>query len=120
MLAGRSRPVLTVPEKSALFGATGAEAVDMESHAVAAVARKFSLPFLAVRAIADTASRSVPGFALAGLGADGRVKPLAVMAKLIARPWGIPEVLGLAMDTRAALGSLRRVADFGALVGLPF
>lgn len=118
-LAGRDRPVLSAQDKQALFRALGAAAVDMESHAVAAVARKFSLPFMAVRAIADPAARSVPDFALMALGPDGRIRPEAVPAGLLARPWKIPGLLGLAMETRAAMKSLRRVADFSALVGLP-
>lgn len=118
-LAGRDRPVLSAAEKTALFQATGAVAADMESHAVAAVARKLSLPFLAVRAIADPASRSVPEFALMGLSPEGRMKPGAIIARLLARPWEIPGLLALAAETRAALRNLRRVADVGALLGLP-
>lgn len=115
-LAGRDRPLLSADEKKDLFQATGAVAVDMESHAVAAVARERALPFLAVRAVADTASRSVPEMALAGLNPAGRTKPMAVLARLLARPGEIPGLLGLAWETRAALKSLGRVADLAALL----
>lgn len=119
VIAGRDRPALSVAEKRALFAATHAAAVDMESHAVAAVARTYSLPFLALRAVADPARRRIPAAALAGLGPDGTVKPDAVLAALLARPWEIPGLIGLTRQTRAATRSLRRVADFGALLSLP-
>lgn len=119
VIAGRGEPVRSVADKKALFAATQAAAVDMESHAVAAVARQFSLPFLAVRAVADPARRKIPAAALAGLAPDGTVRPDAVIAALLARPWEIFGLIGLAAETRAAMRSLRRVADLGALLSLP-
>lgn len=118
-VAGRDGPVHSPAEKRALYETTGAAAVDMESHAVAAVAREAGLPFLVVRAIADPAQRSVPSWALSGLAADGRTRPLAVLARLALRPWEAPGLLALARDSAAAMASLRRVADFSALFAAP-
>ena len=103
-----ARDYIAIEEKADLFESSGAAAVDMESHAVAAVARKYSLPFLPVRAVADPATRSVPEFALTALSPGGRIRPGAVIARLLARPWEIRELLGLAVETRAAMASLRR------------
>jgi adenosylhomocysteine nucleosidase len=118
-IAGRDRPVLGAQEKRALFEKTGAAAVDMESHAVAEVAREAGLPFLAVRAIADPAARSVPPWALAGIGPEGQTRPLAVLAEIAFRPWEWPALFHLARDTAAAMAGLRRVADLGALLSVP-
>lgn len=118
-IVGCDRPVLGAPEKCAAFEETGAAAVDMESHAVAEVAREAGLPFLAVRAIADPAARSVPRWALAGIGPEGQTRPLAVLGKIAFRPWEWPALFHLARDTAAAMAALRRVADLGALLSVP-
>jgi nucleoside phosphorylase len=59
-------PVITAAEKAALFAATGAVAVDMESALAGRVAAVGQLPFLVVRAIADDAGQGLPQAALAG------------------------------------------------------
>ena len=47
-------------EKKALFDRTGSIAVDMESATIAAVAREASVPFVAIRAIADAYEMTIP------------------------------------------------------------
>ncbi len=106
---GSDRPVAVPAEKAALMQKSGAVAVDMESHAVAAAAAGRGIPFLAVRAIADPAGRRLPQAALAGL--DGRAPP--VLAALLRRPADLGPLLGVARDYRAALRTLGRVALFG-------
>jgi hopanoid-associated phosphorylase len=114
-LAGSDRPVAGLQEKRRLFEATRATAVDMESHVVAAVAAEARIPFLAIRAIADPAQRAIPRAALAGVAPDGRQQPLAVLVRLLGRPWEIAPLLRLALDSRAAIAALRRVACRGVL-----
>lgn len=96
--------------KQALRQKTGASAVDMESSGVAVAAAEAGIPFIAVRAIADTAHRAVPRSALVGLAPDGTARPLAVLAALLPRPWEIAALCGLAAASAGALRSLRRVA----------
>lgn len=106
-----TRPVASAAAKEALARDTGAIAVDMESHGVAAVAAEAGLPFIVIRAVADPARRALPRAALAGIGRDGGRRPLAVLLRLALRPLDIADVVRLAGDSRAALVSLRRVAS---------
>ncbi|MEQ8698178.1 MAG: phosphorylase, partial [Bauldia litoralis] len=83
--------------------------VDMESHAVAEVADRAGVPFVAIRAIGDPASRAIPRAALAGLGPDGRTHALPVLAALMRRPGDFRAIWRLAQDTNKALAALRKI-----------
>ena len=72
-LAGSDTAVAGAAGKAELAGISGAAAVDMESHILAAVAARHGLPFLVLRAIADPAERGIPGPALAGLSSSSSV-----------------------------------------------
>lgn len=109
-IAGSDRLLASVAAKRNARRATGAGAVDMESHIVAREAAKAGLPFLAVRAVSDPAGGAIPWAAHAALSADGRARPLAVVARLVLAPWQLPGLLALARNTRAALGALGGVA----------
>ena len=112
---GSDDAVLKPVRKARLFREHGAIAVDMESHAVAGVARASGVPFIAVRAIGDPASRAIPRAALAGLAPDGRTRALPVLAALLKRPKDIAGLFRIARDTNAALNALKRVAAMGLL-----
>lgn len=112
-IAGSDHAITSPQAKSELFAATGAVAVDMESHAVARVALEAGLPFLVLRAIADPAHRAVPASAMGGLGPDGHTRALAVLGNLLLRPWELPDVVRLGRDMQKGLRALRRVADSG-------
>ena len=109
-VAGSDSAMLTPAAKTALYDRDGAVAVDMESHVAAAAAAESGLPFLVLRAIADPAGRAIPAIALAGLGADGRTRPLAVLRALLARPGELSALLTLARDSHRGLRTLRRIA----------
>ena len=109
-LAGSDRIVATVQAKRNLREATGAAAVDMESHGVAEVAAEAGVPFLALRAVADPGDREVPAWVMSVVADDGRVRPSLVTAGLLARPWTLGALIGLARESRKARASLRRVA----------
>jgi hopanoid-associated phosphorylase len=109
-VAGSDRALVSASEKAELFAATRALTVDMESHAVARVAAENNVPFAVLRAVADTAARTLPNAALPGIGTDGRARPAAVLGQLVWRPWEAPAVFFLALVAAKALRSLRRVA----------
>jgi hopanoid-associated phosphorylase len=115
VLLGSERIVATVPDKRALFEATGAQAVDMESHAVAAVATAAGLRFLVVRSIADPHDRVVPQVAHEALRPDGRVRLRATLGGLIRQPGALIALLRLGRESAAALATLRRAAALGGL-----
>ena len=113
-VAGEDTVLATPADKQALRARTGAAAVDMESHAVARAADAAGIPFLVLRAVADPASHGIPGAALSGLGADGRTRPLGVAAGLAVRPWQLPALIRLGMESRAGFAALSRVAGIGS------
>lgn len=117
-IVGSDRPVMTALDKRRLFRRHGALAVDMESHAVAAVARDAGIPFAAIRAIGDPAGRTVPRAALAGLMPDGRTRALPVLAGLLRRPRDFAGIWRLARETDRALSALRAAVEAGAIDAL--
>jgi adenosylhomocysteine nucleosidase len=103
---GASEPAATPARKAALRAATGAIAIDLESHLVARVASRAGKPFLVLRAVADPASRALPEAALIGLDADGKPALGRVLLSVMRNPRQIPALLRLAGDTRRALLAL--------------
>ena len=101
-------------DKAKAFRATGAAAVDMESAAVAEVARAHGLPFLVVRAIVDTAMDPLPGAALGAAGST-HVRLARLLGALARTPGDLPELIRLMRRYRAASRSLALVARAGAL-----
>jgi adenosylhomocysteine nucleosidase len=77
---------------------------------VAAAADEAGLPALVIRAVADPAWRDLPGVALLSVGSGGQVRFGAVAQLLLRQPREWPPVARLALDTRAGLAALRRVA----------
>lgn len=107
---GSGQVIATARAKRELFTKTGAAAVDMESHEVAAAAAEHGVPFLAIRAVADPARSRVPSAALYGIREDGSTRVDAILAGLLIQPWQIPALIRLAWDSFSAQSALRRVA----------
>jgi hopanoid-associated phosphorylase len=107
-LVGSERIVATGLDKRALFEATSAEAVDMESHEVAAIAAAAGLPFLVLRALADPHDQAIPQIAREALRPDGRIRLRATLGGLIRQPGELIALLRLASQSAQGLTSLRR------------
>ncbi|MFO1035382.1 MAG: hypothetical protein U1E45_00935 [Geminicoccaceae bacterium] len=106
---GSDLPITLAAAKRALFEATGALAVDMESQHVATAARAAGLPFSVVRVVLDPADRDLPASALVRLDPEGRPRPLAIVAGLPRRPWEIPALVALGRDHAQAMRVLRKI-----------
>jgi hopanoid-associated phosphorylase len=106
VLAASATLVATPAAKRALHGATHALAVDMESGVAACFAAARGVPFAVLRAVADTAGEALPRAAADALDADGRPRPLAVLAALLPRPWEVPALIRLARRSAAAHAAL--------------
>lgn len=111
-----SAAVLRTPaDKQDLHHATGAPAADMESAALARVARQAGVPFLVIRAIADPVSGTIPDSVTTAIG-GGEVRVAKLLGSIIMRPRQWPQLIqlsrwfGAAQDT--LLQAAKRTAPF--------
>ncbi len=118
-IAGVDDPIAEPAIKRDLHRATGAAAVDMESHVVARLAAEHGLAFAAVRVIVDPAERAIPPAALVGMNADGRTNVPAILRELIARPTQLTRLARIAFDAFVARSEMQRVRQLlGSHFGL--
>jgi adenosylhomocysteine nucleosidase len=110
ILLTSDRAIETPSDKAAAFHSCGAAAVDMESAAVAEVAARHNLPFIAVRAIVDTAADKLPRAVVAASRA-GRVKFGRLIAGLVLAPGEIVSLIRLTQRYRVAMRSLRAIGS---------
>jgi len=89
---------------------TGAAAADMETAAVAAIAQSAAVPWIALRAIADTAHVTLPPSVLRAIDQTGRVRVGHLVRALVQRPEDVLQLPALARGFRAALRVLRTAA----------
>jgi adenosylhomocysteine nucleosidase len=121
-IAGTASILQTAQAKSELFARTGAFAADMESQTAAEFARQSDLPFVSLRAVADSAVSNLPAAALAAVTERGNIDYLAVIASLVRRPGQMGALIRTASETRAAFAALFRCLDLlgGSLPGPDF
>lgn len=108
---GQDSIAATAAAKAALRQATGASAVDMETHVAARVAARHRLPLLVFRTISDTARETLPPAALVGMSPDGSMALGAVLRSLARRPWQLPALIRTGRNAEVAFRSLARVHD---------
>lgn len=111
LIAGSDAVVASREEKSALRRATGADAVDMESHRVARLAGERGLPFAVLRVVSDTAQQSLPPAARVAMRRDGRIDVPAVLRSLAGKPGQIPALIRTAWEAEKAFRILGRCRD---------
>lgn len=92
--------------KQQLQASTGAVAVDMESAALARIARHHSIPFLVVRAVADPVDQQIPYSAMAALTVQGDIRIASLIGQLLRHPGDIIGLLRLRANFHAAGRSL--------------
>jgi adenosylhomocysteine nucleosidase len=110
-LAGAETAVLSPVDKRALRNATGAFAVDMESHVAAAFAATHGLPFAAVRVICDPAHRALPDLTTTAVRPDGKVNLFSVFRGLWQQPAQLLTMPLLARDAAEGFRALRRCRE---------
>jgi adenosylhomocysteine nucleosidase len=103
-------PLLAANAKSAAHSRYGALAVDMESVAVARVAKTRALPFAALRAIVDERDDTIPFELHECIDAFGRPRLLRLIAALAASPMLITRLPGLRARMRKAVHALHAAA----------
>jgi adenosylhomocysteine nucleosidase len=102
--------ICTPAEKAVLFLQTGAIGVDMESGAVATVAQEARIPFMVVRAIADSADTTIPDSSLNSVDEFGRLSCLKLIQGLAVHPGELFTLVRIARNYRAAQRTLSIVA----------
>ena len=97
-------------DKQQLHQQTGAIALDMESAAIANVARQHQLPFLAIRAIVDPADMNLPKAISHALNAQGDIVLSRLLAFIVRHPAELPGLIKLGLHFNAATNTLKCVA----------
>lgn len=103
---GAQLVLATQDDKRRAWQETGAIAVDTESVVVARAGAALGIPFIVLRAIADTATRDLPPAALLPLKHDGNPDIGQVLASVMRRPRQLPSLFGVAREARQALAAL--------------
>jgi len=118
MIVGSDTIVASATQKKAMYEATGALAVDMESHIAARVAARHSLPFAIIRVISDSANEALPPAALVGMKPDGSMALGVVLASLARNPSQLPALIRTGLHAGHAFTELRRVGDVLGRLGV--
>jgi hopanoid-associated phosphorylase len=107
-LVGVDAIVAETAEKAALQQATGALALDMESHIVARMALRHRLPFTAARVISDPVHRALPPAARIAMKPDGRIDLAAVLRSLLVQPSQLSALIATGWEAERGFRSLVR------------
>jgi hopanoid-associated phosphorylase len=107
-IVGSDEIIATATDKAALHRRTQSLAVDLESLVVARLAQRAGLPFIALRAIADPASRDLPPAALLPLHPNGTPVIGSILGSILREPSQIVRLVRIANDARIALSALQR------------
>lgn len=110
-ITSSEKPIISPAEKSKLHDASSADAVDMESIAIAKIAKKNSCGFLSIRAIVDSGNFEIPSSALAGMDSQGNQVMFKVLKQLAYRPKELKSLIELSFHFRKALKTLSSSAD---------
>ena len=100
------RVATTAEQKRALWQATGADAVDMESQIICAVCREQKIPSAIVRVILDTADTNLPFDFNKFLTADRQVDIPKLTRAALMSPGKVPALLRLQQQGKAAAEKL--------------
>jgi adenosylhomocysteine nucleosidase len=109
-LAESTSIVSSSKEKKQLHAITGAIALDMESVAVARVAKQHTLPFLTIRVIADPVNMNLPRAINYSLNNQGEMVLRKLLLFLFLHPAELPGLIKLGLHFNAAKKTLKSIA----------
>ncbi|CAG7856249.1 hypothetical protein MCAMS1_00660 [biofilm metagenome] len=109
-IAESDKVVITRQDKLELGATSGAIAVDMETAAIARVAKANRIPFLVIRAIADPQTLDLPQAVVNALDEDGQVILIKLLGYLLLHPGEIPSLIKLGCHFNTAKNSLKQAA----------
>lgn len=110
LLAESKTLVSSSQEKKQLHSTTSAIALDMESVAIAKIAHRHKLPFLAIRAIADPANMDLPKAVAYAMNDQGDIILGRLLLFLALHPLELPGLIKLGLHFNKAKRSLKRAA----------
>ncbi len=105
-------------DKKALASTADAIALDMESVAIARIAGERRVPFVALRAVADTADMDVPGAVIYALEAQGCINRRKLLHHTVRHPVGIIGLMRLARAFQSAMRTLRELTPLAEVAFL--
>ncbi len=100
------------PQKRELSLTHGAIASDMETVSTAETATRAGVAFIAIRAISDTVSMTVPEGVIEAVNPVGKMSLEAIFTTIILHPSDWPSIAKLALGMRAACASLEKVRKY--------
>ena len=109
-LAESKSIVSSSEDKKQLQALTGAVALDMESIAIAKIARRHTLPFLAIRVIADPVDMNLPRAVNYALNDCGDMVLGKLLLFLALHPAELPGLIKLGLHFNAAKKTLKAIA----------
>ena len=109
LIYGSEKTISTPQLKSEIHTNSKAICVDMETHRMASVAGRASIPYLAIRIISDDTCRTIPSAVLGVIGLNGKPLMGRVIRGLLRHPNQVPALMALSRDMETALETLRRV-----------
>ncbi len=114
--------VVTTPtDKSRLAAATGAQLVDMESHAFASCAETAGLRWAIVRGVSDGADETLPAELAHFIDARGETSILSVLGAIVRRPSLVSALMRIGRASRVALRNASFTVDaLGARAPIEF
>ncbi len=101
----------SVQQKSDVHQSTGARAIDMESAAIAKVASKANLSFVAIRAIVDESNMIIPACVLKTTDIYGRPDFFHLLIELLLSPGQIRPLYQLSRAMKQAMNTLKIISD---------
>lgn len=116
-LAESKNVIATSELKKQLRAKTAADVLDMESVAIAKVAKQHNLPFLAIRVVADPVNMDLPKAVTHALNSKGDVILSGLLSYLMLHPSELPGLIKLGRYFNAAKMKLKLVTKHLNAIG---